>query len=139
MLLHCRLNPSSMFFFPTSPYKISLIIFKTISKFRACWDNIPSFVLKYLPFNFLSALSYIFDLSLFQEKISSYFKHSKVIPVFLKKVIPTIFQTSVPSLLSHLSKILEKNCAIEFILFLLVLTYFQITNLVSDMVIPLHM
>ena len=55
-------NPSSMFFFPTTPYEISLIISKTISKFSAGWDNIPSFVLKYLPSNFLSSLSYIFNL-----------------------------------------------------------------------------
>ena len=50
-------NPSSIFFFPTTPYEILLIISKIISKFSAAWDNIPSIVLKYLPSNFVSPLS----------------------------------------------------------------------------------
>ena len=133
-------NPSSMFFFPTTPYEISLIISKTISKFSAGWDNIPSFVLKYLPSNFLSALSYIFHLSLSQGKFPSYFKHSRVIPLFKKKVVPTIFQTIVPLAYSPtFQKFLKKLCTIEFTLFLHALTYFQITNSVSDKVIQLHM
>ena len=57
-------NPSSMFFFPTSTFEISLIISKTPTKFSAAWDGIPSIVLKYLPLNALSALSFIFNESL---------------------------------------------------------------------------
>ena len=78
-------NPSSMFFFPTTSYKISLIISKTVSKFSVVWINIPSIVLMYMPANFLSALSYISNLSLSQKKFSSYFKHSRVIPLFKKR------------------------------------------------------
>ena len=120
-------NPSSMFFFPTTPYEISLIISKTISKFSAGWDNIPSFVLKYLPSNFLSALSYIFNLSLSQGKFPSYFKHSRVIPLFKKKGSTNNISNYRPiSLLSNLSKILEK------IVYNRVYSFFTRFNLFSD-------
>ena len=39
-------NPSSMFFFPTSPSEISLIISQFTSKFSAGWDGIPTIALK---------------------------------------------------------------------------------------------
>ena len=63
--------------------EISFVIFKTIFKFSVGWDNIVLIVLKYLPSNSLSVISYIFKLSLSQEKFFSYFKHARVIPFFL--------------------------------------------------------
>ena len=133
-------NPSSMFFFPTTPYEISLIISKTISKFSAGWDNIPSFVLKYLPSNFLSALSYIFNLSLSQGKFPSYFKHSRVIPLFKKKGSTNNISNYRPiSLLSNLSKILEKIVYNRVYSFFTRFNLFSDHHLVSDRDIQLHM
>ena len=77
-------NPTSMFFYPTTTFELSRLISETSSKFSAGWDNIPSILLKYLSINALSALSYVFNLSLSQGKFITFFKHAKVIPIFKK-------------------------------------------------------
>ena len=37
-------NPSSIFFYPTSPYEVKQIINKTSPKHSSCWDEIPPVV-----------------------------------------------------------------------------------------------
>ena len=102
-------NPSSMFFFPTSNFEISLIISQIRAKLSAGWDGIPSIVLKYLPSNCITALCHIFNLSLSQGKFPTKFKHAKVIPLFKNKGSAQNIQNYRPiSLLSSISKILEK-------------------------------
>ena len=86
-----------MFFFPTSTFKISLIISKTPAKFSAGWDGIPSIV-----------LSFIFNQSLSQGKFISTFKHAKIIPIYKKGNAKNITNYQPISLLSNISKILEK-------------------------------
>ena len=71
-----------MFFYPTTTFELSRLISETPLKFSAGWDGIPSILLKYLPINALSALSYVFNLSLSQGKFITFFKHAKVIPIF---------------------------------------------------------
>ena len=78
-----------MFFYPTTTFELSRLISETPSKFSAGWDGIPSILLKYLPINALSALSYVFNFSttglfLSQGKFITFFKHAKVIPIFKK-------------------------------------------------------
>ena len=51
-------NPSSMFFYATCPQKIKRIISTLVPKLSAGWDEIPFIVLKYLPNNVISILSY---------------------------------------------------------------------------------
>ena len=98
-----------MFFSPTSVFEISLIISQTASKFSTGWDEIPSIALKYLPLNCITALNYIFNLSLSQGKFPSKFKHAKVMPLFKNKGNVKNIQNYRPiSLLSNFSKILEK-------------------------------
>ena len=77
-------------------------------KLSAGWDGIPSIVLKYLPNNVISILSYIFNLSLSQGKFISNFKHAKIIPLFKKGSAKDVSNYRPISLLSCFSKILEK-------------------------------
>ena len=99
---------STMFFFPTSPNEIKFTISNFASKQSAGWDEIPSIILKCLPDNVIFILCYIFNQSLSQGKFISGFKHSKVIPL-LKKGDPKNLTNYRPiSLLSCISKILEK-------------------------------
>ena len=101
-------NLTSMFFYPTTTFKLSRLISETPSKFSAGWDGIPSILLKYLPINAFSALSYVFNLSLFQGKFIIFFKHAKVIPIFKKGNTKNVANYRPISLLSNFSKILEK-------------------------------
>ena len=101
-------NPSSMFFYPTCPQEIKRIISTLVPKLSAGWDGIPSIVLKYLPNNVISILSYIFNLSLSQEKFISNFKHAKIILLFKKGSAKDVSNCRPISLLSCFSKILEK-------------------------------
>ena len=101
-------NPTSMFFYPTTAFELSRLISETPSKFSAGWDGIPSILLKYLPINALSALSYVFNLSLSQGKFITFFKHAKVIPIFKKGNTKNADNYRPISLLSNFSKILEK-------------------------------
>ena len=102
-------NPSSMFFFPTTTFEVKSIIFQTASKRSTSWDGIPAVAIKYLPLNFIAALTHIFNLSLSQGKFPSIFKHAKVIPLYKNKGSPKNVQNYRPiSLLSNLSKVLEK-------------------------------
>ena len=99
----------SMFVWPTSPYEIKDIIIRELKpKLRAGFDEIPFKVLKSSPDIVLVALSHIFNLSLSAGKFINDFKLAKVFPVF-KKGDPHVMNNYRPiSLLSCISKILEK-------------------------------
>ena len=98
----------SMFVWPTSPYEIKDIIRELKPKISAGFDKIPSKVLKSSPDIVLVALSHIFNRSLSAGKFINDFKLAKVFPVF-KKGDPHVMNNYQPiSLLSCISKILEK-------------------------------
>ena len=87
-------------------------------KLSAGWDGMPSIVLKYLPNNVISILSYIFNLSLSQGKFISNFKHAKIILLSKKGSAKDVSNYRPISLLSCFSKILEKlvyNCLYSFL------------------------
>ena len=112
-----------MFFYPTTTFELSRIISETPSKFSAGWDSIPSILLKYLPINALSALSYLF---LSQGKFITFFKHAKVIPIFKKGNTKNAANYRPISLLSNFSKILEKIVYRRFY------SFFNNSNLLSN-------
>ena len=98
----------SMFVWPTSPFEIDAIIKELKPKLSAGFDEIPSKLLKSSPNNVLVALSHIFNLSLSTGRFIDEFKMAKVFPVF-KKGDPHVLNNYRPiSLLSSMSKILEK-------------------------------
>ena len=97
-----------MFVWPTSPYEIKDIIRELKPKRSVGFDEIPSKVLKSSPDIVLVASSNIFNLSLSAGKFINDFKLAKVFPVF-KKGDPHVMNNYRPiSLLSCMSKILEK-------------------------------
>ena len=96
------------FFFQLLLLKSCSLFPKTPTKFSAGWDEIPSIVLKYLPLNALSALSFIFNQSLSQGKFISTFKHAKIIPIYKKGNAKNVTNYQPISLLSNIFKIIEK-------------------------------
>ena len=111
-------NPSSMLFYPTCPQEIKRIISILKPKLSSGWDGILSFILKHLPKNVISILSYIFNQSLSQGKFISCFKHTKVIPLFKKGCPKDVSNYRPISLLSCFSKIIEKLVYIRLYSFL---------------------
>ena len=101
-------NPSSIFLYPTSPSEVKQHINEISPRYSAGWDEMPSVALKYLRDCIINVLSYIFYLSLCQDKFISPFKHAKSIPVYKKgdSKIQTNYRPI--SLLPSFSKILEK-------------------------------
>ena len=112
-----------MFFYPTTTFELFRLISETPSKLSAGWDGISSILLKYLPINALSALSYVFNLSLSQGKFITFFKHAKVIPIFKKGNAKNAANNRPISLLSNFSKILENRTHAPLFVFQL-LQYF---------------
>ena len=111
-------NPSSIFFYPISPYEVKQSINKTSPKHSSCWDGIPLVVLKYLPDNIINALTYTFNLSLCQGKFVTACRHAKVVPIHKKGDVQNLNNCRPISLLSSFSKIFEKNRLQEAVLIL---------------------
>ena len=118
-------NPSSIFFYPTSPFEVKQHINKITPKYSAGWDEIPSVVLKHLPDSIVNVLSYVFNLSLCQGNFISSFKHAKVIPVYKKGDAENLNNYRPISMLSSFSKILEK------IVYKRLYSFFNCFNLLS--------
>ena len=102
-------NPSSMFMTPTNIVEIKRFICELKPKLSAGVDQIPPIVLRYLPDNVLHALTYIFNQSLCEGKFISVFKLAKIIAVYKKENPNNVLNYRPISLLSSVSKILEKN------------------------------
>ena len=98
----------SMYVWPTCPSEISNIILKLKNKLSAGLDLVPTKVLKASPDNILVALSHVFNLSLSKGEFINDFKIAKVCPVFKKGNAKDINNYRPISLLSNVSKILEK-------------------------------
>ena len=100
--------PESIYIWPTCPMEVKNILKNTKSKLSAGLDEIPWKLLKSSPENVIIALSHIFNLSLQSGKIISTFKTAKVIPLYKKGDASDINNYRPISLLSNISKILEK-------------------------------
>ena len=97
-----------MFVWPASPLEIKGILRDLKPKLSAGFHEIPSKILKSSPDSVLVALSHIFNLSRSTGKFIDEFKLAKVFPV-LKKGDPHVMSNYRRiSLLSCVSKILEK-------------------------------
>ena len=100
--------PNSIYFNPTDKFEINTIVKNMNNKKSLPHDNINSHLLKHIITHILTPLTHIFNLSISQGIFPSSFKTSKVIPIF-KKGNPEDMSNYRPiSLLSCLSKILEK-------------------------------
>ena len=101
-------------------------------KLIAVFDKIPLKLVKSSPDNIIMALSHIFNLSLPAGKIISDFKIAKVIPLYKKGDASDINSYRPISLLSNMSKILEKIMYRRVISFLNRHNFFSKINLVSE-------
>ena len=88
--------------------EVKNILINSKSKLSAGFDEIPLKLLKSSPDNIIIPLSHIFNLSLSTGKVISDFKIAKVIPLCKKGDASDINNYRPISLLSNISKILEK-------------------------------
>ena len=101
-------NSSSIFFVPTTKYEIIDIVTAMNNKRSAGYDDISNFILKGIISSIADPLSYIFNKSLSSGVFPDFMKIAKVFPLFKKGDDSDICNYRPISLLSSLSKILEK-------------------------------
>ena len=97
-----------MFTWPTCLQKLSNILKNSKNKLNAGPDHISTKVLKSSPDNILLALSHVFNLSMSKGEFIVCFKFATVCPVFKKGNSNNINDYRPVSLISNISKLLEK-------------------------------
>ena len=97
----------TMYVWPTCPMEVKNILINSKPKLSASFDEVPLKLLKSFD-NIIMALSHIFNLSLSTGKVISDFKIAKIIPLYKKGDASDINNYRPISLLSNISKILEK-------------------------------
>ena len=109
-----------MFTWPTCPQELANILKNSKNKLSAGSDHIPNKVLKSSPHNILRvlALSDVFNLSMSKGEFIDCFKLTTVYPVFKKGDSNNINNYKQVSLLSNISKLLEKVMYNRLYLFL---------------------
>ena len=112
-------NKKKFIFQPTKPQEILDIVKNMAGKTSSGWDNIPQKIIKSSPFNIITALSHIFNLSLKQGIFPEQMKLAKVKPIFKKGSKLNIENYRPISLLPVFSKILERLVYIRLSAFLM--------------------
>lgn len=106
-------NSNTIYFDPTDNYEINTIVKNLNNKKSTSHDNISSNLIKHIITHILTPLTHIFNLSISQGVFPTFFKTSKVIPIY-KKGNPEEMTNYRPiSLLPSFSKILEKIITIR--------------------------
>ena len=111
-------NPNSIFFTPTTRYEIIDIVSALKNKKSAGHDEIDHFILKGVISSIADPLEYIFNVSLSTGQVPEQMKIAKVIPLFKTGDNLDTSNYRPISLLSTISKILEKIIYIRTINFL---------------------
>ena len=97
-----------MFTWPTCPQELANILKNLKNKLSSGPDDIPTKVLKFSPHTILLTLSHTFNLSMGKGEFIDYFKLATVCTVFKKGNSNNINNYRLVSLLSNISKLLEK-------------------------------
>ena len=107
------------YLFVTTESEITIIIKKLKRKFSLGLDGISTDILKALPYNIIAAITQIFNQCLTDGYFPTKFKTAKIVPVYKKKGSRSKKENYRPvSLLSCLSKILEKLVSKRIVSFL---------------------
>ena len=101
-------NPNSVFFSPTTEYEVTDIVTSLNNKQSAGHDEISNFVLKGIISSIAGPLTHIFNRSILSGTFPRQMKIAKVIPLFKKGDALDAGNYRPISLLSSLSKILER-------------------------------
>ena len=111
-------SSKSLYFNPVTPTEVKRVTTELKSKHSCGLDGISTRTLKFYPGNIALILAHIFDLSLSEGVFLKAFKHAKVIPVFKKGSTNDVNNYRPISLLSVMSKILEKLVYTRLVSFL---------------------
>ena len=101
-------NPNSLFFNPTTRSEVINIVTNLLSKKSPGFDGIPNFLLKKIILAIVDPLVHIFNISLNTGSVPNLMKIAKVVPLFKKGDNQLVSNYRPISLLTSLSKILEK-------------------------------
>ena len=110
--------PNSIYFVPTTKYEITDIVTALNNKHSAGSDGISNFILKGVISSIADPLEHIFNLSITSGVFPEQMKIAKVIPLFKKGNTLDASNYRPISLLSSLSKILEKLIFLRTVKFL---------------------
>ena len=101
-------NANSIFFAPTTKFEVTDVVTALNNKQSAGHDELSNFILKGVISSIADPLAYIFNLSIIGGVFPEKFKIAKVIPLFKKGDSLEASNYRPISLLSSISKILEK-------------------------------
>ena len=101
-------NPDSIFFVPIHKYEILDIVSNLDNKKSSGYDGVNNFLLKGIIVSIVDPLVHIFNLSLLNGQVPDIMKIAKVVPLFKKGDKLEVCNYRPISLLSTLSKVLEK-------------------------------
>ena len=118
-------NQNSIFFNPTNTREIINIVNNLLIKKSAGFDCIPNFLLKKIIRAVVHPLVHIFNISLHTGRVPNQMKIAKVIPLFKKGDNQLVTNYRPISLLTSLSKVLEK------LVFTRTTTFFKKYNIFS--------
>ena len=129
----------SMFTWPTCPQELSNILKNSKNKLSSGPDHIPTKVLKPSPDISYQHLCHVFNLSMSKGELTDCFKLATVCFVFKKGDSNSIINYQSASLLSNISKLLEKVMYNRIHRFLEKQNYFYNYHFGFRKVIVLHM
>ena len=112
-------NSQSIFFEPVVEEEVKIIINNLNNKKSSGHDGITNFLLKNVADEIISPLTYILNQSLFSGKIPNEMKIAKVVPIFKKGEKDSVNNYRPISLLTLVSKILERLVYTRTVKFLL--------------------
>ena len=101
-------NPQSLLFEPAAEQEIKGIVDNLNNKKSSGYDGITNFLLKNIINEIISPLTYILNLSLLNGKVPQKMKIAKVVPIFKKGQKDMVNNYRPISLLTSISKILER-------------------------------
>ena len=111
-------NSQSLFFAPVVEEEIKDIINNLNNKKSSGYDGVTNFLLKHIINEIISPLSYILNQSLFRGKVPQKMKIAKVIPIFKKGQKDSLNNYRPISLLTSISKVLERLVYVRSLKFL---------------------